>query len=354
MADKIDTAFIRDLRNRQADDAETSTDSWHGKGTRVKFDEVLSREDLMVKAGWTWTMEKEPCYQRLADGSFVASKTDFFVVRSDNRHPLGVVGDKFEKIQFADAVDSLWQMVEAGLATPEAGGVLDEGKYSWLQLRFCDPIEIVAGDEMQRFALWMQGHVGNMAGKFGPVDIRSICWNTCSAALKDDKSKIVNIRHAKKAVAGLSAVVDAFDVMRREFLTTAEEYKAMAHFPISAADMRKYFTLIAAPAQFHADELKGKGNGMVEKIIDQYESGAGREKAPGTLWSAFQAITAWNTHTRTVKGDNAAARQQSVLIGTNAKDNAKAREIAMAWMALGRFPEIYIPAKATADNAAAA
>jgi len=338
MADLIDTAFVRDLRNRQADDNDATTDCWHGKGIRVKFDEVLSREDLMSKAGWDWTMVKEPCYQRMADGSFVASETDFFVTRSDNQRTIGVVGEGFKVIQFGNAVDSLWQMVEAGLATPEAGGVLDEGKYSWLQMRFCDPIEIVPGDEMQRFALWMQGHVGNMSGKFGPVDIRSICWNTCSAALKDADSKIVNIRHRKNAVAGLGAVVDAFDVMRREFVATAEEYRAMARFPISAADMRKYFIQVAAPKQVDNDELTGQGLGMVERIIDQYESGAGREKAAGTLWAAFQAVTAWNTHTRTAKGNAVASRAKSVLIGTNAATNALARRLALAWITAGRFP----------------
>jgi hypothetical protein len=177
-----------------------------------------------------------------------------------------------------------------------------------------------------------------MAGKFGPVDIRSICWNTCSAALKDDNSKIVNIRHRTNAVAGLGAVVDAFDVMRREFIATAEEYRAMAKFPISATDMRKYFVQVAAPKQVGDDELKGQGLGMVERIIDQYESGAGRDKAPGTLWSAFQAITAWNTHTRTAKGDATASRAKSVLVGVNASSNALAHRLAIAWMVLGRFP----------------
>jgi phage/plasmid-like protein (TIGR03299 family) len=346
MAHLIDTVFIVD-RNKEITDARKAsglnlTDSWHTLGKAIDWDTTISADMIPELAGWTFEYD-------LIQGKYQDHNGDWqdmdrkAVVRRDNRVYLGDVGKGWTQFPFPEAVNAVRPWIESGMATPHTGGLLDEGRVSFLTLKpQVDPIEPVKGDPTELFLCFVQGHVGNLAATIGMTATRMVCWNTVSAGLRDSEAK-VRIPHKKGIKAGVVMAAQSLDIARREFVATGEQMAAMAKFGVNRADLEKYFRIVAGIKDLTAKraDLHGNSRNLLEALDLALESAPGATVASGTLYAAYQAATYYNTHVR--GRATADKRTQSLWTGELGRQNGIAWDAATGWMQAG---SLIVPATA--------
>jgi phage/plasmid-like protein (TIGR03299 family) len=344
MAHLIDTVFIRDrneeiTRNRIANGT-TGTDSWHEVGRPIDWNADITADMIPDLAGWNF--EYDLIQGHYQDHNGVWQPMDkMAVVRRDTRVRIGDVGKGFTKLPFDHAINILRPWVDSKLATPHTGGLLDEGRVSFLTLepKDVDPIEIVKGDPTKLYICFVQGHVGNLAATLGMTHVRMVCWNTVSAGLRDGKAK-VSCKHTKNVGKGIQLAARTLDIAKAEFVGNAEQMAAMARFGVNAKDLEKFFRVVANVDQDKPySELPTKSKNLLGKLYEALETAPGATVASGTLYAAYQAATYYNTHVKGhAKATDAAGlakRAQSLWTGPLGKANGVAWATAIEWMNRG-------------------
>lgn len=339
----FETGFIRD-RNAETTAARlasgaTGTDSWHKLGRPIDWNADISADQIPELAGWNFEYDLIPGHYTDWQGVSqpMARRA---VVRRDTKVLLGDVGKGFTELPFKAAIDALQPWIDAKLATPHTGGLLDEGRVSFLTLKpNVDPIEPVKGDVTELFVCFVQGHVGNLAAIIGMTSVRMVCWNTVTAGLADGKAKI-RIKHTKKVQESIQLATKTLDIAKAEFIGTGEQLSAMARFGVNARDLEKYFRVVAGvTSDAIYTDLPTKSKNLLGKLYKALETAPGATVASGTLYAAYQAATYYNSHIRgyakATDPVGVAKRTQSLWTGPLGKQNGKAWATAIEWMQRG-------------------
>ena len=339
MSDYFTEGFIRETAPGRADNGKT--DSWHGLGRRIEYDEGMTMDDIVRLAGWDWETQLAPCFCTV--GGAITKTSRFEVIRSDNHTSLGNVGPGYTPLQPRQALEFVRPWIESGEAIPQTGGVLKDGAVTWLQMRLnCDPIEPVKGDVTEPLFLFTQGHGGNMSVNVGLTPVRVVCWNTVRAGLRDRSAQIVKVIHKSSVVRTTEAAIGSLDAARKEFTATGEKLTAMARIAVSRHDLDRYFRMVIdAPL---TGTLERQKRTQMEGLLSYLETAPGGTVASGSLYSAFNAVTYWNSNTRgtrITKGrqDSPTQRAENRLLGLwfgqGMRSNERAWAIAENWLEKG-------------------
>ena len=97
---------------------------WHGLGTKVSDD--LSPNQIMVKAGLDWQVNKVPTYARV--GELEVPTGQEALVRSSDNKVLTQVGKNWYPVQNEEAFEFFSEYCLAGDMSMETAGSLRDGK----------------------------------------------------------------------------------------------------------------------------------------------------------------------------------------------------------------------------------
>lgn len=301
---------------------------WHGIGEKLDGNETT--QEVMIKAGLDWSVETSPLFRQMPDGEFrkVAAQVSYRV--SDSRD-LGVVGPRWTPLQNVDAFEVFEPLVEEGLMAWHTAGSLRDGERIWVLCQLSlDNSEIVAGDEISKFALLSNGHDGKLAVHFGFTPIRVVCANTEALARSCKASKLIRVRHHRFVKENVEKLRDIMNVANQEFEATCDEYRFLASRSINSADLKKYVKLVFAPKPDLKDEdLSSRTVNIMAKVEELFESGQGNdlEGVKGTWWAAYNGVTEYLNYE---KGRNAQNRLDSLWFGTNGNQSRDALATAVA------------------------
>lgn len=303
--------------------------AWHGLGTVVK--DAPTIEEGIKLAGLEWDVSIHPMDATVLlpnrDPFTVTAETRMVIRESDGKK-LGEVGPNWHPLQNNEAFEWFQPFLDSGDAKLEAAGSLFEGRRIWVLAKINrDPMEIVPGDEVEKYILLANGHDDTFSAHCGFTGTRVVCNNLLMMALGNAKSKILKVRHSKKIKENLESVRDIMDMADAAFNATLEQYKLLASKQINTAQLKEYIKII-----FKAPKKDDEGNDVEDdkvrkkkiteedprlienKIIPLFEGGQGN-KLPGvrgTLWAGFNAITEFLTHQR---GRSQDARLNSLWFG---------------------------------------
>jgi phage/plasmid-like protein (TIGR03299 family) len=301
---------------------------WHGLGTRV-VGKITSEEAIKV-SGLDWTVGLGDL--RSDDGVLVSHKV---VRRSTDNTIFGVVGPKYTPLQNVDAFSFFDPFIQNDAAMYEAAGNLQDGKKIWVQARLTGaPLEIVKGDEVDRFLLLSNTHNGTQALRVGLTPVRVVCQNTLAQAYSDDDSQLLRIVHHKKIKDTLKMVQDAVNVANRRFEASAEQYRELARHQVNKDDLSKFVVEVFFN-NYDPDQTKWTNRQatavqeMDQTIHRLFESGTGNnlKHVRGTWWAAYNAVTEYLTY----DGDKEETdkRLDSLWFGSNASINDDALDTAL-------------------------
>lgn len=296
---------------------------WHGLGTALADEDLYDWQSACKKAGLDWEAEKVPLVT--AD---TQAKVDHFAVRrkSDNRI-LGSVGPRYTVLQNKDAFAWFQPFLEAKEAALECAGALREGSRVWVLAKMNrSPIEVAAGDLVEKHLLLSHAHDGSLAVRVGFTPIRVVCANTLSMAHGSDASRLIRVKHSRSVIDNLAAIRETINVANERFEATADQYRRLARKSINQQDVRQYVYRVLDIKDETTASTRIKN--IAQEIIDLSEKGRGNDlpSVRGTLWTAWNGVTEYLAYNR---GNNNGSRLDSLFFGDSAALNKKALDIAL-------------------------
>ncbi|MBY0459260.1 MAG: DUF932 domain-containing protein [Gemmataceae bacterium] len=296
---------------------------WHGLGTVLGAADCYDWPAACEKAGLAWDVELAP----LVAADTHAPVEHRAVRRTSDRKVLGVVGPRYSPLQNRDAFRWFEPFLAAREARLETAGSLRGGARVWVLAKLArDPLVIAKGDEVEKYILLSHGHDGSLAVRCGFCPIRVVCANTLALAHGSDASKLIRVRHRGDVTESLAAIREVMNLADAEFTATAEQYRLLAHKPVSHTDLRRYVKRVL---KVDEDEVpSARTAGVIERVIELAETGRGNTlpSVRGTWWTAYQGLSEYVGY---VRGRSQATRLDSLWFGEGACLNKLAFQVAL-------------------------
>jgi len=300
--------------------------AWHGLGTVLN--NPVSTANALEQGGLNYDVLKLPNIHYLPNGEELISEDSFFTVRTDVNKVLGSrLGKDYEVMQNIDALNVVDEILQAGTATIETAGAIDEGRKVFICLKVAKDIIVGSDDAVKQFVLIATSHDGSLSITAMPTNVRVVCNNTLTAALKGAQDKI-KIRHTSNAAARLSEAAKILKLMGNNTAANEDNYNEMAANIISKEEMFNYFgNVFCTPQEIKEiqtgtkakEVLSSRKQNILAEVLNFANRGQGQAIAmkgsDHTMWSAYNAVTGYITRK---KYSSSSDRANSLLFGSAA------------------------------------
>jgi phage/plasmid-like protein (TIGR03299 family) len=296
---------------------------WHGLGVTLEEGDLYDWPRTCTKAGLDWGVELAPL-QTTDTQAAVEHKA---VRRVTDGRMLAVVGPRFTPLQNRDAFAWFQPFLDAGEASLHTAGSLYQGRRIWVLAKVGRaPLEIVPGDDVERFLLLSNGHDGGHAVRVGFTPTRVVCANTLAAAVGDKASRLIRVAHVSSVRAHLDNVREVMNLANQRFEAAAEQYRRLARRGVNAADLRRYVERAVQPKD--GQEMTDRLKAVIDRVVGLAEEGRGNAlpSVRGTLWAAYNGVAEWLAYCR---GRTQQTRLASLWFGEAVELNRHALETAL-------------------------
>jgi phage/plasmid-like protein (TIGR03299 family) len=296
---------------------------WHGLGTFVGQDNV-NAERMISAAGLDWQVRKvAPTFGAILDengrksGETELRALDHVaLVRSDNGSVLGTAKRGYEVFSNADIFRLLDSFAADGLRYHTAGALFN-GERVWA-LASLEGSNVTlhradgSPDTLASFLLCVAGHDGAHAVTLQPTSVRVVCWNTLSAALREDQPMRYSVKHTASLGAKLErareALVGAVEHTRQlaELGTELDRQRMSADtfarfalalvLNVDADNEREAEDLVREQLDDASERIKSRTENAVAALYSCFAGGIGN--GGSTRWDALNAVTEWIDHQR--------------------------------------------------------
>jgi phage/plasmid-like protein (TIGR03299 family) len=292
---------------------------WHGLGVEVHND--LTPDQMLVKAGLDWTVEKHPTFAVINDEPVVTPSQA--LVRSSDNKVLTMVSGDWNPVQNHEAFEFFNEFVMEGNMEMHTAGSLKGGQMVWALAKVKDSFEILGGDKVESYLLFSNPHQYGRGIDIRFTPIRVVCNNTLTLSLNSSSEHMVKLNHRRKFDAGM--VKSTLGIASHKL----GEYKEMSEFLAS-----KFFKRDTVE-QYFMDvfpSLSKKDNSVMSRSAEEayavLETQPGAEFGRGSWWQAFNASTFATDH---LLGNSAETRLQSAWYGSNRQRKLVALEKAIEY-----------------------
>jgi len=306
---------------------------WHKLGVILK--ESPTAEDAIIQAGLDWKVEKRPLFFNANDGYEKAGE-NFAVVRDSDNSFLGTSGKNWQPLQNTEAFSFFDPFIESGEASFETAGSLAGGQRVWILAKINrDPIEIVKGDEIEKYVLLSNRHYSGQSVIGALTPIRVVCANTEAMAVRGATAtkNLFRASHSKRMHDRLAEVQVTIAQADKAFKETAEFYKRFAKKQINTKQLQSFINNVFEFAdvvkegreQFFKDK-------MTKTIFELFETGLGSDikGVRGTAWGAYNSVTEYVQH---YKKPNEEQRLEQSWFGAGMDLNMRAFNASMELVA---------------------
>ena len=269
---------------------------WHGLGQELT--EGASLETWKQEAGMDWEVFESPLIYNVAGAAGVESLAfpDRKVLfRSDNREPLGIVGNEFKIVQPEQVIEFFRDLVEQHGMKLSTAGTLYGGKRFWALAETGKSGEVTKGDTIDGHLLLTTAADGTMSTQARFTSTRVVCNNTLTVALRGLSSRpIVRVTHKKDFDP--TAVKMDLGLLDQAWVQFMKNMKALASKPMSARQTREFFEeQLFDPGRLAHEQTWGVVR-EVGRLTDLALAGSGSDMSAGTAYGALCGITEHYTH----------------------------------------------------------
>ena len=259
---------------------------WHGLGRRVE--EAPTSKEAIIMAGLDWEVEQRPIYD-----SFGVEIPKYKAnTRSSDNSVLGVVTDKYQIVQNAEAFEFTDSLVDEGI-TYETAGSLKDGRTIWLLARM--PEQKILDDKFDPYICFTNTHDGTGSIKVCMTPIRVVCNNTLNLALRN-ANRCWSTKHMGNMAVKLEEAKHTLGLANNYMTALSEEADRLANMKISDTELEAIFDAMF-PIDFEKDSKRKIENINTMKTnlfrcyampdINQYR---------GTVWGIINAATDLAAH----------------------------------------------------------
>lgn len=309
--------------------------AWHGLGKT--FQEPLTTQQALTAGGLDYQVIKLPNIHYLPTGLEIISDNSFFTLRTDVNKVLGdKLGKDYQVLQNYEALNVVDEILQSGRATIETAGAIDEGRRVFICLKVDKSIFVGSQDEVKQYILIATSHDGSLSTIVLPTNIRVVCNNTLSAALRGATGQI-KIRHTSNAALRLKEAARVLRLISDNTGINTDNYNSMLETQISKEQMFNYFGNIFCNAEEiknlqdgKKDALSTRKKNILSEVLNFANSGQGQNLANNgglNIWGAYNAVTGYVTRK---KFDSVDSRANSLIFGSSATLIKDAGELALA------------------------
>lgn len=302
---------------------------WHGQGERVPPD--VTAEEMIRAAGLDWAVEKRPARgtKPMVNSWGKEKFSRYELVRlprkskKEEEVTLGIVSDRYEPLQNAEAFSFFDPIVNMKTATYETAGALGDGERIWVMAKMPGAIKVVLGDECQKHLLLSNSHTGQGSVIVKFTAVRVVCQNTLTMAMNDGQSAF-RVRHSAKMGKRLDEVGELIATANQIYEEAAKRFQKLAATQVKDKRMLEEYLAALFPRN-ESQEKRGTNPPKWDHVTKLFETLPDLQY-PGvkrSLWAAYNAVTRFEDY-RVVKTENEAKRLNRVWFGAGADLKIKA------------------------------
>lgn len=256
--------------------------TWTRVGTDVS--QQTSVEEILKQAHLDYTVIKEPVY--LHDGILVPSR--IATVKKETREPIGLVSDRYEVYQNADAFKFLEEIPDIEFV--RAGETYNGMVYIIGKL----PSLTILNDTLTPYVIFQTSHNGWFSLRATICPLRIVCQNQFAMSFKNMENTI-SIRHSSRidsCIAEAQQLLKDTALYMQGFTNTAEEL-ALLH--ITDTDRNKIIDAFFESTKAITDRQKEALDEKKTRLNLCYKD-ADNANFTGTAWGLVNAFTDYETH----------------------------------------------------------
>lgn len=243
------------------------------------------------------------------DGGKIDPSLGVGLRRTDSGEPIAIVSEAYEPVQYLDLVENLEQSIAmSGIDLDGAEfetNVIGHGEQLELTAKFNAEATTIDGrnDLVTPQFKFRTSHNRTWANNGMMGYFRSACYNTL---VDGNKLAYVYGRHSKNfSVTSFASKIraasdfianDGMDQMKVWYNTTVDRDTAISLFSNTLAKRMDNVTKAQVPNKVMLSNLMKTFDEENRHIIGRGHYEGYSQQTKGTLWTAYQAATAWSTH----------------------------------------------------------
>ena len=243
------------------------------------------------------------------DGGKIDPSLGVGLRRTDSGEPIAIVSEAYEPVQYLDLVENLEQSIAmSGIDLDGAEfqtNVIGHGEQLELTAKFNAEATTIDGrnDLVTPQFKFRTSHNRTWANNGMMGYFRSACYNTL---VDGNKLAYVYGRHSKKfSVTSFASKIraasdfianDGMDQMKVWYNTTVDRDTAISLFSNTLAKRMDNVSKAQVPNKVMLSNLMKTFDEENRHIIGRGHYEGYSQQTKGTLWTAYQAATAWSTH----------------------------------------------------------
>lgn len=274
---------------------------WHGLGTEVK--PGISADAMLKQAGLDWevaTAKARWDFNRGGKKLHRTSEKIRILYRTDTGADLSMVGPRYQPFQNHEVLSFFQEYVEQGDAIIETAGSLNDGQYVWALADLGVGYDVGTKkkpDHVQGKVLLMNPHSYGRAAILKMTEVRVVCMNTLTAALKDGAESVRLWHNAEFTIDRQNEAKRRLGIAREQLEAAEKEAKALAGCEL---EERHAIRIAASVMRGDTGTLEYEAqNRRTRRVLDLYQGegiGANLPSADGTAWGLLNAVSQYMDH----------------------------------------------------------
>jgi len=307
---------------------------WHKLG--VQFDQEFTSAEAIAAARLDYPVLKEQLYRLRSDlAPGMTEPTDAYAtINGHTQDVLGVVGDGYEVLQNREAFDFFDILLKESGGKLQTAGAIGKGEKVWMLAKLPEVFYPLAGDGVEKYLLGTTSHDGTMKTEVRFTDIRVVCQNTFSLAMKGSRG-VISIRHTSQMRQKLEMAAMVMLRYKEHFDLVGDQFSKLASIRVDDAWVDEYLQRLIGNPMNVAD---GRSRTIMEnkiKLIEGrlcYGKGVDLPGVTGTAWWALNAMVEHADYDIKAKGQcqDESRRTNSILFGRASEFKQEAFDTAMA------------------------
>lgn len=278
---------------------------WHGLGVRVE--EALSSAEALEKSGLNWTVLQQPI---LTDTYHPIPGYKANVRDTDNK-VLGIVTDRYQVVQNAEAFAFTDALLGEGVKY-ETAGSLQDGKKIWILAKLPEKY-IMEGEQIEPYLVFSSSHDGSGAIKVAMTPIRVVCQNTLNIALSTAKRSWATV-HVGDLAAKMDEAHNTLLLAHSYMGKLGAEFARLSRVKLSDQKVMEYIDLLLPMNDDPSDIHRKNITRIREDLKRRYFDAPDLSHVGKNGYRFLNAVSDFATHARPLR--ETASYQENVFAKT--------------------------------------
>lgn len=303
----------------------TVGEAWHGLGTVVETEQTAKEAIKLAKLDYD--VEMVDIFAGEEKNKINGTQA---IRRADTKNVLGITTPKYKIVQNVDAFSFFDTVVGEGQAIYHSAGALGLGERVWILAKLPNDIVVNSEDKIEKYLCLTNSHDGKSSLRMYFTPVRVVCQNTLNLSMSDAKNGIA-LRHTGNIKGKIDEARQVLGISINYYNQFEQIVKQMENFNMQEKELNQYFDSILGIND--SKEMSTRKENQKHELISLFDNGQGQKLGnKHSLWKAYNSVTEWVDHYRTVKNldKDQSNKLNSIWFGSGAKLKEKAYNQAVA------------------------